>query len=68
MSITLKSKWMYVGGSDGYGLVHTIIGISGIQLTTWSDIEQGGEDDPGYSWAGDRDDFIELFKPYKPGA
>ncbi len=63
MSIKPKSKWVYVGGSDGYGLVHTVISISGIKIITWSDADQGSETDEGYSWSGAKEDFLELFKP-----
>ncbi len=55
---------MYVGGSEGYGLRHAVIDVTGVQITTWSaeDPESGG----GFTWLGVRDDFVELFKHVSP--
>ena len=63
MKVVPKSKWIYIGGSEGYELIHTVVETSGIRIITWSDSNQETENDPGYSWSGERDDFLQLFKP-----
>ena len=66
MMIQKNSKWVFMGGPEGHGLVHTVIVVSGNQVTTWSDLEQGDENDAGYSWQGVKNDFIKLFEPLYP--
>lgn len=63
MIIKKQSKWQYVGEGDGFGLIHTVIQVLGNQIVTWSDIEQGSENEPGYSWSGERDQFVRDFQP-----
>lgn len=63
MNIRNKTKWMYVGGSEGYALIHTVGHIENGIVNAWSDVEQGKEDDCGYAWAGPADEFLRNFKP-----
>ncbi len=58
-----RTKWMYVGGERGYGLIHTVGHISGDSVNAWSDIEQGKEDEEGYAWVGPKSEFLREFKP-----
>lgn len=66
MIVKPKSKWRYVGGSEGFDLIHTVVQVRGVQITTWSDFDQGKDDENGYTWLGIKDDFLELFKPVDP--
>jgi hypothetical protein len=63
MVIKRQSKWQYVGSDEGFGLVHTVIQILGTHITTWSDADQGNEDEPGFTWAGLKADFVRDFQP-----
>jgi hypothetical protein len=63
MIVKPKSKWVYVGGSAGYEFVHTVIEVKGTSIATWSDIDQGDENESGYTWSGHRDRFLQQFKP-----
>lgn len=63
MQIARGSRWCFlVAGEEGYGLVHEVIESRGSQITTWSEIHQGKETEPGYTWRGSKTDFLEAFK------
>lgn len=51
-----------MGAGDGFGLVHTVIQVSGTHITTWSDGDQGNESEPGFTWAGLKADFVRDFQ------
>ena len=63
MSIKPKSQWVYVGGSAGHNLVHTVIQVKGANIVTWSNINQGKETEDGYTWSGHKERFLQQFKP-----
>lgn len=58
-----RTKWVYVGGEEGYGLVFTVGHIEGTEVNAWSDIEQGSEYDHGFAWASSRALFLRSFEP-----
>lgn len=68
MIIRPLTKWLFVGGSDGYNLVFTVghIESDGNVINAWSDPEQGGEDEAGFLWAGGKELFLRSFKPLGP--
>lgn len=74
MRVENGTKWLYVGGEEGYDLVHTIVQVEQQTdpkmpyITTWSDVFQdevpeNGEPDgqPGITWRGPLTLFLKQF-------
>lgn len=78
MTIAPLTKWLYIGEELGFGLVHTVMSVDldvdpkMPYITCWSDLYQedtyDGEidDDPGMTWHGPLNLFIEYFQPLGP--
>lgn len=70
MQIRPGTYWLYVGGEEGFGLVHMIVSLTGLSKTsrvmTYSIYDQGGEDEPGFIWDGTLNRFLDMFEPLGP--
>lgn len=75
MNVTPLTKWLYVGGEDGFNLRHTVVEVD-LSLdpkmpwiSSWSDVFQNdsydGEPDheAGMTWHGPLNLFLKAFKP-----
>lgn len=69
IEIVRGSHWVYLGDDDGFELVHKVLHIDinkepGVPwITTFSEPDQDRANDPGYSWNGPFDDFLQHFEP-----
>jgi hypothetical protein len=74
MEIRRGTHWLYLGGEEGYNLVHIITlveesekaGVKLIDISTCSLYDQEGEEDSGYTWKGPLSVFVKQFKPLGP--
>jgi hypothetical protein len=75
MTIAPLTKWLYVGGEEGFDFVHTVVSVE-LQtdpkmphVTSYSDVYQDDEDldegdyEQGFCWAGPLNLFLKSFKP-----
>lgn len=75
MNINPLTKWLYIGGEEGFDFVHTIVEVDiksnpkMPQIMSWSDVFQDdtydGEPDleMGHVWWGPLNRFLKQFVP-----
>lgn len=72
MQLRNGTSWLYLGGEEGYNLVHMIVDIDDKtdpkmpRIMAYSLYDQGQEDESGWIWEGPLYRFIKLFKPLGP--
>jgi hypothetical protein len=56
--------WLYDGPMPGKGMPHMVTSVDEKedQITTWSAFDKD-PNNGGFSWLGDRDTFLKMFRP-----
>lgn len=74
MQIRSGTYWLYLGGEEGYDLVHMITlveevmenAVKTVRVSTCSLYDQESSEDAGYMWEGPLSLFVKAFKPLGP--
>lgn len=72
MQIRNGTPWLYLGGEQGYNLVHMIVNVEDKtdpkmpRIMSYSLYDQETEEESGWVWEGPLSQFIKLFKPLGP--